>query len=646
MMNKRIRSMIDDIFSEMKMSAENLALRDELMANAQARYEDSVAAGKSEEEAFREVADSLEDVQSLLEDMNGMDERREEKEKAAAVREETVIELKLETNDEPAQEADEAPAQEADEASAQEADVEAAQPEENQENKEVKKPAEFDLGDTLNKAFSALGEFGQSLMPQAKKIVREADKATGGAIAGLGRAVNRGMQDAQKAAGEAIDKLSGKAGELTFDFGGKPAKPKGEKTAQELRDQAGDLKAEADLKLAVGDEDGARELQAQAAALETQADALEQAEAIEQARAAAQAEADAQQPVNPDVIILGDGQSDEAPAQEEPLPEREIYGADGEINEDAFAKTISDLAGEAERLAGEAKKMAEDTIGQLTGSAGKRTVTGGLSFPVAGLRSVNVKLDADDVVITPVDGFEIVVDWDMKAGENETNVDPECTMINHELTVRRRNPDVFKTFFSVFKKSGGEIRIGVPRGFAADYTISTTSGDIRLRDVDADVLKVSTTSGDVRLEPEASARAKEIGVNTVSGDVAVSACVDAVAVTTVSGDQFISCDACSVDVNVVSGSVHVEGACESFEVDSVSGDVDLLCTVAPTRKIDVNTMSADVRVALPGDVRGFLADISGVSGSIVNEFGPNRYGTCALPIHMDTVSGQLLITRL
>ena len=47
MMNKRIRSMIDDIFSEMKMSAENLALRDELMANAQARSEDSVAAGKS-----------------------------------------------------------------------------------------------------------------------------------------------------------------------------------------------------------------------------------------------------------------------------------------------------------------------------------------------------------------------------------------------------------------------------------------------------------------------------------------------------------------------------------------------------------------------------------------------------------------------
>ena len=41
MMSKRIRSMIDEIFSEMKMTVENLALRDELMANAQARYEDA-----------------------------------------------------------------------------------------------------------------------------------------------------------------------------------------------------------------------------------------------------------------------------------------------------------------------------------------------------------------------------------------------------------------------------------------------------------------------------------------------------------------------------------------------------------------------------------------------------------------------------
>ena len=68
MMNKRIRSMVDEIFSEMKMTAENLALRDELMANAQARYEDSVAQGKSEEEkrASWSVPSSLRRVMAVV----------------------------------------------------------------------------------------------------------------------------------------------------------------------------------------------------------------------------------------------------------------------------------------------------------------------------------------------------------------------------------------------------------------------------------------------------------------------------------------------------------------------------------------------------------------------------------------------------
>ncbi|MFR5795032.1 MAG: hypothetical protein ACLUI3_05355 [Christensenellales bacterium] len=53
MMNKQIRRMIDEIFADMKMTADNLALRDEMMANAQARFEDSVRAGKTEEGGFR-----------------------------------------------------------------------------------------------------------------------------------------------------------------------------------------------------------------------------------------------------------------------------------------------------------------------------------------------------------------------------------------------------------------------------------------------------------------------------------------------------------------------------------------------------------------------------------------------------------------
>lgn len=269
-------------------------------------------------------------------------------------------------------------------------------------------------------------------------------------------------------------------------------------------------------------------------------------------------------------------------------------------------------------------------------------MTGTTSFPAAGLRSVDIQLDADDVRIVACGGDRIETVW---AAQN-VDGEPKVTMEGHTLTIRRRNPDAFKTFFSVFTKNGGELTVRVPRGYAADYKISTTSGDVRVSEVDVETIEVNTTSGDVRVEPDASVRAKLVKVSAVSGDVTVSACAGDVEVNTVSGEQFISCDANKVDVGTVSGKAHVEGACEEWNADSVSGDIQLLCTVAPTRKVNVNTMSGSVRVALPADIRGFVADVSGFSGRITNEFGPNRYGTCALPIHMDTMSGSLIITRL
>jgi len=162
-----------------------------------------------------------------------------------------------------------------------------------------------------------------------------------------------------------------------------------------------------------------------------------------------------------------------------------------------------------------------------------------------------------------------------------------------------------------------------------------------------DDVQVNTTSGCVRLEPDTKIRANRVAVTTVSGHATVSACADDVAVTTVSGDQFISCDALKVDVNVVSGNVHAEGACEEWEISAVSGDVEMLCTVAPTKKVLISSMHANVRLALPDDIRGFAAEVKGPLGcELVNEFGPNRYGTCALPIRMETMRGRLMITRL
>lgn len=578
MMNKRIRSMVDEIFSEMKMTAENLALRDELMANAQARYEDSVAQGKSEEEAFVEVAASLEDVCGLLEEMKRMDEQQP----SDAPQEETVPELKTGTEE--------------DEETADE-----------DAGKDAGEAPQTDLGDALNKAFTALGDFGQAIMPEARKLYGQMDDATGGVLGKLGRAARKGMRDAQKAAEEAIDKFAGEDGELVFDFGAnKEAAPQETEqgTEQEKEEPQETAAPENDLEDAMKD------------AME---DARREAE-----RAAREA----------------DGEADE-----EDAPAAEPFG-DGEPDEEAFSKAVDEMTREAEEVIHQAAKAARDAAEgaaeYVVRDAGE-PVSGRQTFPAAGLHKIDIQLDADDVEIVPADGTDVETLWEAQNADSE----PVVTMSGHTLTIRRKNPDVFKTFFSVFQKAGGRITVRVPRGYAAGYAITTTSGDVRIGELDLDDVKVTTTSGSVRVEPDAKTRAGDIAVTTVSGHATVSACADTIGVTTVSGGQFISCDAHKVDVNVVSGRVHVEGACDEWEVSAVSSDVELLCTVAPTKKVQISSVHGDVRLALPGDIRGFVAESSGALGcEIINEFGPNRYGTCGLPIRMETMRGKLIITRL
>lgn len=588
-MNKRIRSMIDAIFCEMKMTAENLALRDELMANAQARYEDVVAQGKSEEEAFAQVAASLEDVQTLLFEMNEKEPEKKDEPKSGAAAEFT---------EEPSG---------AEEAEAQD--------------------PQTDLGDALNKAFTMLGDWGQSIMPQAKKLARQMDDATGGMLRDIGRAVNKGMKEAQKAAGDVIDKMQQEKVVVS------------DATVEEMREEAKDLRAQADIKRAVGDEEGARDLNAQADSLEAQADIKEQAEAMEQASRSANEQAS-----QPQEEVIFDAE----PEAQQPEQDAPLYGADGELDEDAFAQSVEQMSREAEKIVREAG----DVLGGAAGKAGDAlhdAVYGRndpqnkeVRFPVAGLRKIDIQLDADDVTITETEGDEIVVRWAAKNVEGE----PAVTFGNHTLTIRRKNPDVFKTFFSVFAKNGGQISVCVPRGFAADYAVSTTSGDIMLRGVDVDNVKFSTSSGDMRIEPDLSVRAGHIKAETVSGDVTVSAMATDIDASSVSGDVFISCDAAGVKGDVVSGKLHIEGACDEWDVNAVSGQAELVCTVIPTGKISADTISGGVTLYLPGSIRGFAVDFEAISGTLTNEFGPDRYGTCALPIRLNTISGRMIIARL
>lgn len=80
-------------------------------------------------------------------------------------------------------------------------------------------------------------------------------------------------------------------------------------------------------------------------------------------------------------------------------------------------------------------------------------------YPAAGLREVNVSLDSDDITVKSADGTDVVIEWEAGCKGVEQ---PTVTLEEHTLSVRRANPDVFKTFFSVFQKEGGKVTVRVP----------------------------------------------------------------------------------------------------------------------------------------------------------------------------------------
>ena len=610
-MNKQIRSLIDEIFSEMKMTAENLALRDELMANAQAHFEDEIAKGRTEEEALRTVAESLEDVRGLLLRMNEAPKAEPPKQKEKP-----------------------APFWSAMEPEKPKTEPEAAKLADREEEKAAEQ-AGAGAADAIGKAFDAIGDFGRQILPQTRKIIRRADEATGGMLGDFGRAVEKGVRDVSKAAGDTIGRMaSGKT----------EAREEPVMSPEELRKKAGDIRAEAELKQVCGDQEGAREMRRRAYLMETKADAIEQEAALAAARREADGAANAEQPDAPaeaEPLVGAEPETEEAPEDAGPAGpgyegNPDWLRADGEIDKEKFAAAVDDLKEQADAAA----KNAHDAAFRMEGTGGTVLTQ---RFSAVGLQRIEIRLDDDDVEIVSAAGDAVEIVWQAGAEGGDA---PACAIDGHCLNIRRENPDLFRSFFSVFQKAGGKVTLRVPKGYGLTYGVRTVSGDIRIAEVDADSIEANTTSGGVRAEPDNGKRAEHIGVTTVSGAIAVSACAQDIAVKSVTGSLFVSCDASRVCADAVSGKTHIEGACDTFEVNAVSGNVEILCTAVPTDKIAIGTVSAQAKVALPQSIRGFAAEVSGPQKTIVNEFGPNRYGTCALPIRLETLSGRLILARL
>ena len=182
-------------------------------------------------------------------------------------------------------------------------------------------------------------------------------------------------------------------------------------------------------------------------------------------------------------------------------------------------------------------------------------------------KSLIVKTLSDDISISYANVDEIETSFE--------GVDKECYNITEKNNVIRI--EYFKRkFFNLYRSGGGKINIVIPKDYCFDkIEISTTSGDMDLDSLKANSIKVSMVSGDCDFT-DFSAK-ESISCTSVSGDFTGT-----------------TLDAQEVFINLVSGDIEIENVyAKQLNIDTVSGDVDIAYTNA---SVKTTAISADVNV--------------------------------------------------
>jgi DUF4097 and DUF4098 domain-containing protein YvlB len=179
----------------------------------------------------------------------------------------------------------------------------------------------------------------------------------------------------------------------------------------------------------------------------------------------------------------------------------------------------------------------------------------------------------------------------------------------------RRDPDA------------SEITISCPAG--TDVTIGTVSGKVELEGP-LGATRVATVSGRIRVDDASS-----IDVRTKSGSIRIGQCTGDCRVVTTSSKVHIGAAGRAL-VAGVSGVVAIESV-KDAEVKTVSGNI--VCATAGAGDVSVRTVSGQVDVTVPSDVRPHT-HLKSVSGKVECTCESGGDGEIAVA----TVSGRIKVS--
>lgn len=210
--------------------------------------------------------------------------------------------------------------------------------------------------------------------------------------------------------------------------------------------------------------------------------------------------------------------------------------------------------------------------------------------------------------------------------------------------------------FSFFDKHRKDLTVELPKSVAlhlSELVCSNVSCDILIDGCTAEEFSVHSTSGDLKLTKLSGT---DLSASTVSGGIGLSgsALSGELSAETVSGEMdFSGVSAQTVQTETVSGGLRYEGKAQELHGDSVSAPLDAVLSECP-ETVEMEAVSGALSLTIPEN-DGFHADYSSVSGVFSSDFAVALggaksdkvvYGNGKSDFQFSTTSGNIAIYRL